>query len=112
LHITAIGADNGHKQELYPEVLGCANRRFCDLKSQVARIGEHRFALEAGTITLDDPIDEIGEVIAGLKQGRTNDDEMTVCDLTGVGVQDTAIAWTAYNYAENLGLGLEIDSSA
>lgn len=35
---------------------------------------------------------EIGELAAGRKPGRTSADEITVADLTGVGVQDAAVA--------------------
>jgi ornithine cyclodeaminase/alanine dehydrogenase-like protein (mu-crystallin family) len=34
----------------------------------------------------------LGEITAGLKPGRTSEDEIIVCDLTGVGVQDVAAA--------------------
>ncbi|MGQ9518320.1 MAG: cyclodeaminase [Anaerolineae bacterium] len=110
LHITALGADNGHKQELYPEVLVRADRRICDLKSQAFRLGDHSFALKAGLLTEDAPVDELGELTAGVKPGRTSPDEITVCDLTGVGVQDTAIALLAYRKAVDAGLGLTIES--
>lgn len=110
LHITAMGADNGHKQELFPEVLARADRRICDLKAQVFRLGEHRFAAEAGLVSGPEAVDEIGEVVAGRKPGRVSAQEVTVCDLTGVGVQDTAIALLAYQKAEVKGLGLEIVS--
>lgn len=110
LHITAMGADNGHKQELYAEVLGRADRRICDKREQVLRLGEHKFALEARVITKDDPIDELGEITAGRKPGRTSDEEITVCDLTGVGTQDTAIALLAYQKAQAKGLGFQIES--
>lgn len=110
LHITAMGADNGHKQELFPEVLARADRRICDLKAQVFRLGEHRFAAEAGLVSGPEAVDEIGEVVAGRKPGRASAQEITVCDLTGVGVQDTAIALLAYQKADAKGLGLEIVS--
>ncbi len=110
LHITAVGADNGYKQELYPEVLARADRRVCDLKTQVFRLGEHMFALKAGLLTENDPVDELGELTAGVKLGRTSPDEITVCDLTGVGIQDTAIALLAYRKAKEAGLGLVIGS--
>lgn len=35
---------------------------------------------------------ELGDVVAGLKPGRRSDPDITPCDLTGTGVQDTAIA--------------------
>jgi ornithine cyclodeaminase len=110
LHITALGADNGHKQELFPEVLVRADRRICDLKAQVFRLGEHHFAAEAGLLSAQDAVDEIGEVAAGRKPGRASSAEITVCDLTGVGIQDTAIALLAYQKAEAKGLGLRIES--
>jgi len=45
-------------------------------------------------------VDEIGEIIAGNKQGRKSEDEITIADLTGLGVQDLEIAlgfWEAIN---------------
>ena len=110
LHITAMGADNGHKQELFPEVLARADRRICDLRSQVFRLGDHHFAAEAGLLSAEDAVDEIGEVVSGRKPGRTSSEEITVCDLTGVGIQDTAIALLTYQKAEVRGLGLKIAS--
>ncbi len=110
LHITALGADNGHKQELFPEVLARADRRICDLKAQVFRLGEHHFAAEAGLLSEQDALDEIGEVAAGRKVGRASDEEITVCDLTGVGVQDTAIALLAYQKAGDANVGVQIEA--
>jgi ornithine cyclodeaminase len=42
---------------------------------------------------------ELGQVLAGTRAGRTRDDQVTVCDLTGTGVQDTAIARLAVSRA-------------
>ena len=92
LHITAMGSDAPGKQELAPEVLGRADRVVVDRRSQCERLGELRGALAAGTVSPDRPIDELGEIVAGLKPGRRSAEEITVCDLTGTGAQDTAIA--------------------
>ncbi len=73
-------------------------------------MGEHSFALKAGLLSESDPVDELGELTAGVKPGRTSADEITVCDLTGVGIQDTAIALLAYRKARAAGLGLTIES--
>lgn len=110
LHITAIGADNGQKQELFPEVLTRVDRRVCDVREQVFRLGEHAFALKAGLLRPDDPVDELGELTAGVKPGRASDDEITLCDLTGVGIQDTAIALLAFQKARQAGLGTVISA--
>jgi ectoine utilization protein EutC len=92
LHVTAMGSDAPGKQELDPEVLGRADRVVVDRRSQCERLGELRAALAAGTVPPDRPIDELGEIVAGSKPGRRSPKEITVCDLTGTGVQDTAIA--------------------
>jgi ectoine utilization protein EutC len=109
LHITAMGSDAEHKQELEAGVLAAADRRVCDLKSQCFRLGEHHHALEAGLLAPDAAVDELGEIAAGRKPGRTSDEAITVCDLTGVGVQDTAIALLAYQKAVARGLGIHLD---
>src|SRR4051794_4562895 len=92
LHITAMGSDAPGKQELDPRILGRADRVVVDRRSQCERLGELRSALAAGTVPPDRPIDELGEIVAGSKPGRRSASEITVCDLTGTGVQDTAIA--------------------
>jgi ornithine cyclodeaminase/alanine dehydrogenase-like protein (mu-crystallin family) len=108
LHVTAMGSDRPEKQELDPNVLVRADRLVCDLKAQCFRLGELHHAMEAGLIAEDHPIDELGELTAGRKPGRSREEEITVCDLTGVGVQDTAIALLACRKAEEEGLGLTI----
>ena len=109
LHITAMGADAEEKQELFAEVLGRAHRLVCDRKSQCFRLGELHHALEEGIISQDTDITELGEITSGRKPGRMSDEEITICDLTGVGVQDTAIALLAYRKAMEKGLGIQIE---
>ncbi|MDI6849570.1 MAG: ornithine cyclodeaminase family protein [Candidatus Saccharicenans sp.] len=92
VHITAMGSDGPEKRELFPEVLARADRIFCDSIAQCRRLGELHHALEAGVISEDRVSGEIGELVLGLKPGRLSDEEITVADLTGLGVQDAAIA--------------------
>ena len=54
--------------------------------------GELHHAIEAGLMTAGDVYAELGEVAAGLKPGRTSDTRSPIADLTGLGVQDTAVA--------------------
>ncbi len=109
IHLTCIGADGEHKQELYADALARADRLACDSKAQCFRLGELHHALKAGVIKEDDEISELGELISGAKPGRQTDDEITVCDLTGVGVQDTAIALLTYERARAKKLGTILD---
>jgi ornithine cyclodeaminase len=105
LHITAMGSDASEKNEIAPAALAAADRFVCDRRAQSEALGELRSAIAAGTVPAS--IDELGEICAGTKPGRTSDDNksVTICDLTGTGVQDTAIATHAHARATALGMG-------
>ena len=109
LHITAMGSDTEHKQELFPEVLSSTNLLVCDKKSQCFRLGELHYGKGAGLIASNGDIIELGEITCGQRSGRSSDQEITVCDLTGVGVQDTVIALFCYQKAKEKRLGLELE---
>ncbi len=109
LHITAMGSDAEEKQELFADVLGRADLYVCDSRNQTFRLGEAHHALVAGILSKDEAV-ELGEVIALSHPGRTDDDQITVCDLTGTGMQDTVIATLAHQKALAQGMGLEIES--
>ena len=96
LHITAVGADFPGKQELDPGLLLKAGKLACDTLSQCRANGEIQHLLQDGELPPDLDIIELGELAIGTRKGRETDDEITVCDLTGTGVQDTAIANLAY----------------
>jgi len=103
LHVTAMGSDAEHKQELEPEVLRRADVVVSDRRQQGLTIGELRAAREAGVDVSEARVAELGEVLAGTRPGRASGDEITVCDLTGTGVQDTAIARLAAARAAETG---------
>ncbi len=92
LHVTAMGSDADYKTELAPEFLMGADRYICDRLAQCRKQGELRGAIEAGLITEDTVLPELGEIVAGRAPGRRSETEITICDLTGMGIQDTAIA--------------------
>jgi ornithine cyclodeaminase/alanine dehydrogenase-like protein (mu-crystallin family) len=90
-HVTAVGSDGADKQELDPSVPARADLLVVDSREQCARIGELHHALAAGLIDTRKAV-ELGEICALAHPGRTSPDQLTVCDLTGVGVQDVAAA--------------------
>ncbi|UOQ95350.1 cyclodeaminase [Halobacillus shinanisalinarum] len=92
-HITAMGSDAEHKQELDTNVLEKADLVVCDVKEQSLILGELRSCSNSKLIN---QVHELGEITSGLKPGRTGYNQITVCDLTGTGVQDTQIARYAY----------------
>lgn len=108
LHITAVGSDAETKQELDVDVIESADVFVCDSVSQSGRLGELRAALESGFDA--GRAVELGQVIDGTVPGRVRDSDMTVCDLTGTGAQDTAIASLAVERCVGLGIGTAIDT--
>jgi ornithine cyclodeaminase len=95
---------------LYADVFAQAYLVACDRKAQVFRLGELQHAKAAGIITNEDQVIELGEMTSGKKPGRLDDDQITICDLTGVGVQDTQIARLAYASAKEKGLGFIVEN--
>lgn len=89
--VIAVGSDGPDKQELSPELLGRADKVVVDRLSQCLELGELHHAVQKGLLKPSDVHAELGEVVLGRKTGREGD-ELVVCDLTGVGVQDAAIA--------------------
>ena len=90
-HVTAVGSDEPSKWELDPDVLAQASVVAVDDRNQTSSYGELHHALEAGALEASSVV-TLGELIAGAAPGRTGDDDVTVADLTGVGIQDAAIA--------------------
>ena len=109
-HITAMGSDAEHKNELHPGVIARADRYVCDRRSQALSLGELHHAVAAGTVPEDLEVAELGQVIAGQREGRSSADQITVADLTGTGVQDTAIANFALGRALVAGAGASFQS--
>jgi ornithine cyclodeaminase len=90
--VIAVGSDAPDRQELDVDVLARADKIVADSVPQCLRLGEIHHAVECGAIVKEKVYAELGEITAGLKPGRTSEDEIIVCDLTGVGVQDVAAA--------------------
>jgi ornithine cyclodeaminase len=111
-HVTAVGADTPGKQELDAACLARADLVVVDSFSQCSRYGELSHALAAGLLAESDVCTELGGIVAGLKPGRTDPRQVTVCDLTGVGFQDTAIAALAWNRMQAQAVGAPLPHPA
>ena len=96
--IAAVGADHEEKQEIEPRLMAEA-KVVTDLTAQAAAIGDLHHAISAKVMTEDRVHAELGEVVAGKKPGRTRDDEITIFDSTGTGLQDVAAAIATYREA-------------
>lgn len=102
LHVTAMGSDQAGKNEIEPAALARADLYVADRVSQCETLGELRAALEAGLWDKGTPA-ELGAVISGTTPGRQSADDITICDLTGTGAQDTAIAAHVCTTLEDVG---------
>ncbi|MGN6551918.1 MAG: cyclodeaminase [Pararhizobium sp.] len=108
LHITAMGSDQAGKNEIEPAALARADLYVSDRVSQCEKLGELRAAREAGLMGETPP--ELGEIVNDTRPGRMSAGAVTICDLTGTGAQDTAIATRALKAARAAGAGQMIAS--
>ena len=96
-HITAMGSDAKHKNELDPAMIKLCNKYIPDNQSQTRILGELNHAIKKNFISSNYKFDDLGSIILNPSLGRKNREDITICDLTGTGVQDTAIARYTYN---------------
>ena len=102
-----MGTDTKGKQELEAALLARATV-FTDEVAQSISIGEAQHAVAAGLIQPSD-VHQLGAVINGTHPGRTSDDEITIFDGTGVGLQDLAVASSMVDLAVAQGIAIEVD---
>ena len=100
MHITAVGSDTPHKQELDGAILGKADLVVADSIPQCLVCGEIYKAIEGEYLQADSLV-ELGNVIGGKVKGRTNETQITIVDLTGVAVQDIQIAKAVFRALAN-----------
>ena len=105
-HLACMGTDTKGKQEVDPALVAAA-RVFTDEVAQSITIGEAQHAVAAGTLDAS-AITPLGDVLIGRDPGRRTDDEITLFDGTGVGLQDLAVAAVAVTRARERGLGIEV----
>ncbi len=105
-HLACMGTDTKGKQEVEPTLLAGATV-FADEVAQSVSIGEAQHAVGAGLIAESD-VNELGAVINGTHPGRTSDEEITLFDGTGVGLQDLACAAAVVALARAQGRAIEV----
>ena len=106
-HIACMGTDTKGKQEVEAALVARATV-FTDEIAQAITIGECQHAIANGSLAEADII-ELGTVINGDHVGRSSDDEVTLFDGTGVGLQDLAVASSVVDLAIEKGVAIEVD---
>ncbi len=89
-HITAIGADTVGKQELDLQIISKADLIVTDSTKQCTRHGEIHKAFNQHLVETNSLV-ELGQLIEQGKITRKEND-LTICDLTGIATQDIQIA--------------------
>ncbi len=105
-HVTAIGSDQPGKSEIDPAAF-LRVTYVPDRLAQTRAMGELRAAIAAGTVPAEAEFPELGAVLAATAPGRRSPEEITLADLTGTGVQDTAVATRALDRAGTAGTVIE-----
>jgi alanine dehydrogenase len=102
--IAAVGCDSEEKSEVHPRLIA-ASKLITDFTEQCAAFGDLHHAIEHRLVDKSYVHAELGQIIAGQKLGRENDDEIIIFDSTGTALQDVAAASIVYESALAKGLG-------
>ncbi|WP_145591997.1 ornithine cyclodeaminase family protein [Yersinia rochesterensis] len=89
-HITAVGADGAGKHELAPELVAKADKILVDSWEQCTEFGEISSAFQQRLLA-HHTLTEMGTVLAQGVPFRDNEQQITLADLTGLGIQDVQI---------------------
>jgi len=108
-HVTGVGSYTPAMREVDTAFVRRA-RVFVDQReAALAEAGDIAGPIADGAVGADVIVGEIGEVAAGLRPGRTADDQITFFKSVGNAVQDVAIAARVLAAAEREGRGILVD---
>jgi ornithine cyclodeaminase/alanine dehydrogenase-like protein (mu-crystallin family) len=109
-HVNAAGAyPNGISRELATDVVASARLYVDRRESALNESGDVRLALAERGLDEDHIVGELGEVLAGMREGRRSADELTVFKSMGIAVEDLAAAQLCVARARERGLGTEVE---
>lgn len=106
-HLSCMGTDLPDKIECEISLLPKC-RKFADMIEHALKRGEVSQAVEQGVLDEDCYVGTLGQVINGDVPGRTANDQITMYDGVGIGIQDTTIVKTIYDQAIQKNLGTRI----
>lgn len=108
-HVNAVGSASPEARELDTATVAEASLFVDRRESALAEAGDYLIPLRAGQVGEDHIRAELGEVLIGRHPGRERDDELTVFESLGIGVEDLAAAELVVEAARARGVGVEID---
>ena len=91
-HLNLIGSNFSHKREVGADLLLAAERVVADsLVSAREEAGDLVLAVSEGKFSWD-RVDELSQVVAGIRPGRATEQGITVFKSVGVAIEDLAVA--------------------
>jgi len=108
-HVTAMGQYHPERRELDHATVE-RSQYVPDLRERVEQdAGAFLSAREAGLVNAEHVHAELGDIVAGTAPGRTSEDQITVFDSGGTGIETVAGAYLCYERAVERDLGTEIE---
>lgn len=112
-HLNVVGArPRADEREVDALTMSRSSVWVDDLATARSKSGDLMLAVAEGALSLDDVVGALGEVLAGVRPGRTSPQQITLFDSVGVGAQDLAIADLLVREARSRGVGIELDLGA
>jgi ornithine cyclodeaminase/alanine dehydrogenase-like protein (mu-crystallin family) len=108
VHINAVGACLPHVRELDTQTVADAAFFTDRRESAENEAGDFVLAREEGAVAPEHIRAELGEVVAGMVDGRRADDEITVFESLGIAIEDLAAADHVVQRARKEGVGAEV----
>jgi ornithine cyclodeaminase/alanine dehydrogenase-like protein (mu-crystallin family) len=108
-HVIAIGACRPSQRELDPVLMARARLIVDSRAAALVESGDIVQSIREGRFGPEHIAGELGEVVAGLKPGRTSEDQVTLFKSLGLAVEDVTAAGLAYRRAIESGRGLAVE---
>ncbi len=109
VHINGVGSHAPGVRELAGEVIATARVVMDSREAALQEAGDLLMPIADGLVTAQQLSDELGEVVEGLKPGRTSADQITVYKSVGIAIQDMAVANLVYRKALAAKVGTEVE---
>jgi len=109
VHINAVGSHRPDLREIDGATLARAIVVVDSREAAMAECGDILLALKEQSVGEDVIHGEIGELLAGMKPGRSSASEITLYKSVGIAIQDVATAQLVYRKASERNVGTEVD---
>jgi ornithine cyclodeaminase/alanine dehydrogenase-like protein (mu-crystallin family) len=108
-HVNGAGSNGLLRQELPEELVRKASVVAVDSRQQAkTESGDLLLPAERGWIDWDQ-LPELSEIVAGHRPGRQHEDDITIFESHGLGLEDVTVAARVYRRAQERGVGQEVE---